>query len=257
MSAPITIYIPRMSSFVTEAEIKTAFEYGGIGQVSRVDFIRIDQKQGFVEATTELTVKSAFVHFDYYYNFEQTTNLIRKIGNGESHKFYSSCDRGYWLLLKAKKQIQATMMNRHQIVDNCRVLEAKVEEQATQIAALQSKLENTNYVVYNLLGGLFCQRTQGLPLRDHLDILHGKMEIGSMEIGSTSDKEQKKFMEELSSKSKWTIWPTTRQGDSNEARIGALEALLFGGEKKPMRSEEIKRVTIGNNDLQVELDFGV
>ena len=236
MSAPITIYIPRMSSFVTEAEIKTAFEYGGIGQVSRVDFIRIDQKQGFTESTTEMTVKSAFVHFDYYYNFEKTTNLIRNIGNGESHKFYSLCDRGYWLLLKAKKQIQATMMNRHQIVDNCRVLEAKVEEQATQIAALQSQLENTNYVVYNLLGGLFCQRTQGLPLRDHLAILHGEMEIGS-----TSDKEQKKFMEELSTKSKWTIWPTTRQGDSNEERIQVLEARI---EKLLL---ETKR----------EIDFGV
>ena len=128
------------------------------------------------------------------------------------------------------------MMNRHQIVDNCRVLEAKVEEQATQIAALQSQLENTNYVVYNLLGGLFCQRTQGLPLRDHLAILHGEMEIGS-----TSDKEQKKFMEELSTKSKWTIWPTTRQGDSNEERIQVLEARI---EKLLL---ETKR----------EIDFGV
>jgi hypothetical protein len=201
----LSIYIPQVSAFITVEQIKTQFDHFGIGLVSRVDFIQIGQKQGFLEKNTELVIKSAFVHFNYYYNFESTTNIIRKIGNGESYKVYPSCDRGYWILLLAKKPIQSTLMNRHQIVDNCRFLETKVDEQTKQIADLKTQLENTTSIVRQLLGGLYCQ--------------------------------------------------STRQGDSNEARIEAMEALLFG-EKEPMRFEKRERV-IDSNDLQVELDFGV
>jgi hypothetical protein len=247
----LSIYIPQVSAFITVEQIKTQFDHFGIGLVSRVDFIQIGQKQGFLEKNTELVIKSAFVHFNYYYNFESTTNIIRKIGNGESYKVYPSCDRGYWILLLAKKPIQSTLMNRHQIVDNCRFLETKVDEQTKQIADLKTQLENTTSIVRQLLGGLYCQSTQLSPLKDHLAVLSGE-KIDESEISYT---DRLKFIEELKLKNKWSIWPTTRQGDSNEARIEAMEALLFG-EKEPMRFEKRERV-IDSNDLQVELDFGV
>jgi hypothetical protein len=76
---------------------------------------------------------------------------------------------------------------------------------------MEEKLENVQKVMYQLLGGLFSHDLQRGTLNTHIDILC---------YGNSRDK---KYGDDIS---KWTKYPTTRQGDSNENRIEALEAQM-------------------------------
>lgn len=227
-----SVYIPCMSSFVTEEQVKNIFRNLSIGNVSRVDFIPIGKKPGFAEET-DSHKKSMIVHFRYLdYSFMSGAKL-EAIENQGGYGIFprdlcldwprEKCSE-YWLLLKAKNPIQETMMNNSQIVHNCRYLEKKVDEQADDISELkqkvadqahtiqqlETKLENVQDVVYQLLGGLFSHDSQSGRLNRHIDNLFGR---------NSSDNK-------YTNSSKWGQYPTTRQGDSNENRIDALEAQM-------------------------------
>jgi hypothetical protein len=118
------------------------------------------------------------------------------------------CGREYWILRTIQSPIPDTMMNKAQIVANCRFLEDKIVEQASTIKSMEEKLDSIQRVVYQLLGGLFNQDSQDGTLSRHLNTLFNQ-------TISQADEEDT---------SKWTIWPTTRQGDENADRIAALEA---------------------------------
>jgi len=195
------IYIPRMSLFVDEDIVKRELSF--IGTVKRVDFTPVNKKLGFVENVNE-NMKSAFVHFQFMLNSYDT---YFKRGESFTHylRDYSS---EKWILLKAHNPVQDTMMNNAQIVENCRFLEKKVEEQAETIKELEKKVEGIHNVVFNLLGGLFNQTTQSLTLEEHLDHLFPNSISKCSEYKNTSE---------------WGFWPTTRQGDNNERRIEELE----------------------------------
>jgi chromosome segregation ATPase len=83
----------------------------------------------------------------------------------------------------------------------------KIAEQAKEMEEMKKKLEEVTNVVYQFIGGLYCQRTQGDMIDAALNELYGE---SSPPRDSKGD-------------SKWTIWPTTRQGDDCERRIEALE----------------------------------
>jgi hypothetical protein len=203
-----------MSIEVCECLVREEFE-NKFGKVSRVDFTAIDKKPGFGENVNNV-VKSAFVHFENYCDCDSVLEILAKLDSGKSHRFYPSCLREYWLLLKAKNPIQDTLMNNAQIVENCRFLEKKVneqeekiKEQEEKIKELEKKFNGVHEVVYQLLGGLFNQRTQESILEKHLSNLFQNQEK-SFEIDEIN----------------CDIWPTTRQGDDNEMRIKALEAQI-------------------------------
>ena len=59
-----SIYIPCMSSFVTEEQVRRIFGNLNIGCVSRVDFIPLGKKPGFAEEPLTHR-KSMIVHFKY------------------------------------------------------------------------------------------------------------------------------------------------------------------------------------------------
>ena len=80
----------------------------------------------------------------------------------------------------------------------------EVEEPETKIDSLEKKLGGVEDVVYQLLGGLFNQRTQSDILDSHLCSLRGTRYLGS---GVNED----------------SIWPTTRQGDKHEEEIKLLK----------------------------------
>ena len=213
----ISIYIPRVNSNVTENYVKDVFGDQGITGIVRVDFTPIGKKPGFGE-NVDNVIKSAFVHFKVSNSYMQSTyNFWRLINESIGYKFYPSyITTEYWLLLPAKKPIQQTMMNNSQIVENGRHLENliehqanKIEEQANKIEELSKKLDGVQNVVYQLLGGLFNQQTQGQTLEDHVCVLYSKERIRS------------RF--EDPDDSAWEQWPTTRQGDDSERRIEALE----------------------------------
>ena len=113
------------------------------------------------------------------------------------------------------------------------ILNHKVAEQADKIQQLEEKLENVQDVVYQLLGGLFSHNSQSGRLNGHIDKLFGRNNIDDKKYTNTS---------------KWAQYPTTRQGDSNENRIDALEAqiaaageLLYNMTKKEIEVYEPTR----------------
>lgn len=210
MSSITSIYIPRMSVNVTEDQVIMEFDKFRIGQVRRVDFTPIVKRPGF-GADVDSVVKSAFVHFRHYYYNELTLEIMRKIIDGESHRIRPACSTNeYWLLLKSTNPIPDTMLNPAQIVENCRILENKVNAQALTIEKLEDKLERVHSVVYQLLGGLYCHETQSQSLDGNIDVLFNT-QTATEEVPDTSE---------------WTSYPTTRQGDECERRLAVLEQEL-------------------------------
>jgi hypothetical protein len=112
----------------------------GIGHVSRVDFAPINKQPGFGK-DVDLVVRSAFVHFKDSFVNELTSEITQKFKNGEGYRFYPDFRREYWLLLKATNPIPETIMTNAQIVNNCHLLEVRVEQQAQTIRQLQEALE--------------------------------------------------------------------------------------------------------------------
>ena len=205
MSAITSIYIPRISTCRDEKYIMDAMYQFQIGEVSYVDFTPINKKPGFVEIHDEQYM-SAFVHFSRPWS--TSSDFWDTIADEKPYKLQVT-SREYWLCLKNKNPVQRTMMNIHQVVDNGRHLEKVIEDQAKKIKELDDKLDRTNVVVYQLLWGLFCCKEQKDILQRHIDILQGK-----------------ESLVQLQDTSKWTVYPTTRQGDECERRLKTLEENL-------------------------------
>jgi hypothetical protein len=228
MMTDASIYIPRMSTKWTEAGVKNFMGDLRIGTVSRVDFTPINKKPGFSEKTNE-DFMSAFIHFSdpyvyndhYVFRFEMYMGNQRfwdEIENNRPYKLYTPIGVGeYWICLKNKNPVQRTMMNIHQVVENGRHLESLVSEQAEEIknlketvAELEKRITGVHNVVYQLIGGLHCQRTQENIIHLHLDVLNGRPHSN----------------EEPPSQHPSGNWPTTRQGDENSEKIKKLEERL-------------------------------
>lgn len=220
MNSFASIYIPRMSIGWTEEAIKGFMSDIRIGSVSHVDFTPINKKPGFGE-NVDSVVKSAFIHFsnpiigaDDKYHFRSNNYLINSfwvtIENGQSYKLNVPIG-GYWICLKNKNPVQRTMMNIHQVVENGRYLENLITEQAEEIKKLKDTVDGLHHTVYQLLGGLYCQHSQGGILNLHLKTIG----LGSGD-GRTSDDDTHPS----------GIWPTTRQGDENSQRIEKLEHFI-------------------------------
>jgi hypothetical protein len=214
-------YIPDIPIITSAKDVIREFNY--IGVVTRVDFAPLGKKPGFKEHVCTDT-KSAFVHVAELFTLGKVIETY--IQTKGPYKFYiSTISSEFWTLSKANKPIQGTMMNTSQIVANCRYLENKVEEQAAKleqqatqleeqaadIRALNEKLSGVHTVVYQLLGGLFCQKSQSQVMSEHIENLYP----------DSSSSSRRRFGEP--DDSKWGIWPTTRQGDDCERRIADLE----------------------------------
>jgi hypothetical protein len=78
--------------------------------------------------------------------------------NDEPLKIIPTETSEYWLVLKNKSPVQPTLMNVHQIVENSRFLEEKlenqekiIEEQQMRIFDLERKMDTNNNLVFGLL----------------------------------------------------------------------------------------------------------
>jgi hypothetical protein len=226
MNSPVSIYIPRMSTVWTENHIKNVMKNNGYGTVTHVDFTPINKKPGFAE-DYESDLMSAFVHFMdpvlcadgkyYWMSGAPLGEFWRKISQGQSFKIQVTKDE-YWICLKNKNPIKRTLMNIHQVVENGRHLESLVTTQAEEIENLKEivedltkRLDGIHSTVYQLIGGLFCQRTQ-----------NGMMNIHMYHLGFKRYKNATTEHDTHPS----GIWPTTRQGDENRERIEKLENAL-------------------------------
>ena len=190
------------------------FNVQEIGYVRRIDFCPIDKKPGFVE-NTDSPVRSAFVHFHCFNVRSQiSADIQATLSRGESYRLNINginLTNGYWILLKATNPIKDTMMNNHQIVDNCRFLEERIVEQDKRIHSLELKINNMSTIIRHFIGGLYCHDSQEDCLEYNLQLLDGKSCVPETLPRNTHE---------------WGNWPTTRQGDSNEKRIERIEEKL-------------------------------
>ena len=85
------------------------------------------------------------------------------------------------------------------------------KQQNRKIKKLRKQLKGTQEVVYQLLGGLFCHRTQSAILEEHTARL--------FDIPYNPDLNQEDTH-------KYGHYPVTKQGDENEKRIEKLESLV-------------------------------
>ncbi len=237
MNSVASIYIPRMAAHHTEQSVRNIMVSFQVGTVVRVDFTPINKKPGFGEKVDDV-VKSAFVHFSdpipspdgwIYFNtrsYNGNEEFWEAIVTGQSYRLQVS-PREYWICLMNKNPVQNTMMNIHQVVENGRHLENLIEKQNDEIKNLreiidkQSKtIEGIHHCIYQLVGGLYCQSTQAKMIDQHLEVLgFENCDINSKNTHPSG------------------IWPTTRQGDSNQKRIEELEntireMLLYPGQAR-------------------------
>jgi hypothetical protein len=227
-------YISRVNEFATVSDVIRAFNK--IGVVHRVDFTPVNKQPGFKEDLSGKH-KSAFVHVTELLTLGKEIRFeIVTTGMYKFYPYLAGHSSEYWVLSKSRNSVQDTMMNNAQIVHNCRYLEekleAKIEEQAATIQALTEKLDGVHIVVQQLLGGLFCQKSQGQALTDHLSFLFPERYTGVRSRFEEPDD------------SKWTSWPTTRQGDECERRIEALEKSLL---------ETRQAVTEKEDDIELQI----
>jgi hypothetical protein len=98
-------------------------------------------------------------------------------------------------------------------------LQKIIEVQQEQIETLEKKVKASQDVLYNFIGGLYCQRTQGEEIEKLIANLCDRPPIDVTE-NDDEDSEQPKPEKQTS---KWSFWPTTRQGDECEREIEALK----------------------------------
>jgi hypothetical protein len=166
MPTAYSFYIPRIKSHHTASDVAQIFAYYGIGNVLRVDFTPLYQKPGFApEAQSD--IRTAFVHCDALFTTQLTDSIVTTIETGASYRFYVS-DREYWLILKNRAPVTETMLNCHQIVDNCRTLEQQIQvltarnEELEETVAKQSEdIVRIQGVVTQLLGDAFQETEPG------------------------------------------------------------------------------------------------
>lgn len=86
-----------------------------------------------------------------------------------------------------------------------------IEDLKRELAATKTQLKDIREVVYQLVGGLYNQETQGNTM-DHINL-----------VLFSEDADVPNGEEKYDNESKW---PTTRQGDKNEERIKKLEQTM-------------------------------
>ena len=217
MNEPImSIYIPRIRQYFTEKNLAQIIQYYYIGVVHSIDFIPLNKKHGFYE-DYEGEFKAAFIHVlkdsiseeamqTFWKNLEE--NKVHKIpvNNGD-----------YLLCLKAHNPVKRTTMNIHQVVENGRYLEdlvARQQEELTQmkeyIQRQNEELQGLKNVVYQFVGGLYCQEKQ----RDIIDVHLAELGFSNNQFKNSENTHR------------FNTWPTTRQGDENTKRIEVLEGII-------------------------------
>ena len=225
MNSIASIFISRMSVLHTEKSVTNVMFELRIGTVSRVDFVPINKKPGFVENFDDV-YKSAFVHFylptedapknKHNHVYPRNKYIWDMIVAGEPCRIHVTPTE-YWFIFCNHRPVPNTMMNIHQVVENGRHLEGlvekqnkKLEEQDATIKKLEAKLDGVHAIVYQLIGGLFNHGNQRDILEEHTKCLF-------------PDTKNEYTCDALPEKNKWTIYPTTRQGDDCEKRVEELE----------------------------------
>jgi len=141
------VYIPRVNISTSEMEVKWHMHAFEIGTVKRVDFSPVGKTPGFKSPEKIVPYKMAFVHFESFYDSADAQLFVSTLTKGQS--FTMQFEKHYWMVLPAKNIVPETTMNIHQVVENCRFLEKKLEEQTALIEKQSAFMEKQSAVMEN------------------------------------------------------------------------------------------------------------
>jgi hypothetical protein len=262
-------------------------QFRDFGHICRIDFTDVNKKPGFTEKVNGL-FKSVFIHFDAIHVTAQSIVRVLNSGQShtfypscinefwillkvkkpiqdtfmnnsqivENCRYLEKIVEEHSRQLEAQSFVLAEQSQKleeqsQKLEEQSQKLEEqsqKLEEQSQKLEEQSQKLEAVTGVVYQLLGGLFNQRSQAGIIGEHLHRLFPDLEVrseftnGSC-IGGT--------------------WPTTRQGDELECRVTHLEAVISDMSSIPdlesTESESLPDLELGSgtillSDLNSESD---
>lgn len=227
------IYIPRISTLITDDAIAQELEWRGVGHVSRVDFVPITKRPGYGEGV-DTVVRSAFVHLSVCFVTELTRQIIHGSHTGTGPHIYPSNSRDYWILLKANNPIPETTMTTAQIVHNCHLLEERIDAQEQTIRQLQETLDRVCklvgaqrddsefYRLCKLVGAsqepeFYCEDQQG-KLHRHAQVTPDLTEVSDVEYESDLDYDM-------------DIWERDDTSSVTHGSVPALEKISVGSER--------------------------
>lgn len=118
MDQSLGLYIPHVFENITEKKIKEVFENQGLGKVKNVDLIEKLDKNGKI-------YKTAFVHFDYWYDSIISRNFQERIKNPNKEARVVYRDPWFWVCFenKGKKQIPGERKERINLHDFSNIFE--------------------------------------------------------------------------------------------------------------------------------------
>ena len=193
MNSTASIEIIGLSTGYTKKDIKRELKANGLG---RVDSIKsVPTKNGLQIAYVWFRpTKKAFVlakreELEHLISGSVRCRFIR-VRCAETPRIFTDAEEQneekdiYWCVRKGK-----TIFPLH--------------EKAERMTEIERKIMSHETIIYQLLGGLFNQRTQNVILGDLLNILHDR----PRSFSSQGD----------------NIWPTTRQGDQLEEEVKGLK----------------------------------
>lgn len=184
------VYIPRVSSFITERTIQDAFYNLRVGIVAYVDFVATKQPE-----TKEIMHYSAFVKISSWdYNTKPVCEFKR---NGTYKLFlgqYGSGDPNetFWILLPGKNPLPRSKVNTHQLAAATDKLFEKCETTATELLKKDEEIKILNEVIA-------CQN-------EKIEQLQSKFELDRLENDAKYD-EMMYLIKELQSQVKYMSMP--------------------------------------------------
>lgn len=135
-----SIYVPRVLNEHTFQSIANIMAQFNIGIVHYVDFTPINKKPGFYEYC-DAKFKTAFIHFIDVPGYHLNTKFWDTISRDNKYQLQISSQE-YWICLKNHSPIQRTLMNIHQVVENSKYLEDRIEMLEDKFEKLEGKMNN-------------------------------------------------------------------------------------------------------------------
>lgn len=148
-SNQLSFYIPRMYTNYTVEDVIYMFRLLYIGDVRRVDFIQLESND---LSNPMNNYQSAFIHMECFYYTHVADAIQETVFTHDDHyKVWVGHDE-YWWLMKNINPVSDTNLNIHQVVENARILENKVLEQADTIKHQSEQIDRLQRVVEQFVG---------------------------------------------------------------------------------------------------------
>ena len=130
----LSLYIPVISEHVSESYVKKMFQKKNIGIILRVDFVKNIEKNR----------REAFIHFDEWFDTEESKLLKEDILNPDTKTQFKFNDTGnFWPLLVNKNPHKRVNNPNYQVLEKSEVKNAYKHTFIIQIDNLENKNKNT------------------------------------------------------------------------------------------------------------------